>query len=478
MVIEILQRRTPKEQRDMLRSYGGFDYEDYNPDNSADDDDGAAVEALKLGKDGLDIVRYVLSKSVPLSSIFTGDGFPIVVAIHYVDPLGNIMEAPLDVIEQIIKDYKTNYDNDEPINLFHYKSEISNGLRVSVLGLSPLLACCYRTRDSVKCAKLILDAGADPNEIHADTGNTTALILACRSNNVSLAKFLLDRGADPNMAGKRFKKAPDLSVYLTDTPLLVAIREGMNGKDYEYKEIINLLLSKGANPNKKIRVKNGPEVSEEDLLLVVISNLIDSNISTDRNKYNIYQEKRKNMLKFLIMEKGFRCKDETFVSELLQLLTNNSDIEDDTSEIITKDQDLFFKSMEGITDREEFLIIMRETLSKIFQYEFDAYTQAQIKFLFKIDALRKEEEEDGDFLDLSIFENDLLKVKFFLSFKHDLKAVRKRSDDLPGTLLDYARRKLKNFGKEDVYGIRLDTQEHLKDLFQIIKMLEDAEKLQ
>jgi ankyrin repeat protein len=53
---------------------------------------------------------------------------------------------------------------------------------------------------SLKCARLLLDHGADPNTQSVGTGHDhlPALFFACMANNLGLVKMLLERGAQPN----------------------------------------------------------------------------------------------------------------------------------------------------------------------------------------------------------------------------------------------------------------------------------------
>ena len=77
-------------------------------------------------------------------------------------------------------------------------------------GFSPLMYVCvsrmhtlgpsYATA-SLRCARLLLDHGVDPNSYQVggvDGSRLAALYFACVANNVPVVKLLLERGANPN----------------------------------------------------------------------------------------------------------------------------------------------------------------------------------------------------------------------------------------------------------------------------------------
>ena len=67
-----------------------------------------------------------------------------------------------------------------------------NAFGMSVLGLASVSG-------STKIAKLLIDAGADVNLVHASSPKMTPLMLACEKNNVYTVRLLLQLGADPNL---------------------------------------------------------------------------------------------------------------------------------------------------------------------------------------------------------------------------------------------------------------------------------------
>jgi ankyrin repeat protein len=96
-------------------------------------------------------------------------------------------------------------------------------------GATPLLFTA-RVGD-VESAKLLLKAGADPNDSQAD--GVSALVLAAHSGNGGVAALLLERGADPNAFGSGYT-ALHAAILRSDLTLVKA------------------LLARGANPNLRM----------------------------------------------------------------------------------------------------------------------------------------------------------------------------------------------------------------------------------
>lgn len=96
---------------------------------------------------------------------------------------------------------------------------------------------------------LLLNAGGDVNWKEED-GYTT-LTLAVELGNAGMVKFLLDKGADPNAATTTTRVFPERSPHEPEkvtppghTLLMKAVEKGS-------AEIVNLLLSKGADPHAR-----------------------------------------------------------------------------------------------------------------------------------------------------------------------------------------------------------------------------------
>ncbi len=119
---------------------------------------------------------------------------------------------------------------DLPISLGNPLDDTGGGaVMVTQRGYTPLLFAARHGR--VDNARLLLDAGADPNEA-APTGES-ALVIASFSDQGSVAKLLLERGADANEASAGY------------SALHTAILRGN-------LDLVESLLAHGADPNARL----------------------------------------------------------------------------------------------------------------------------------------------------------------------------------------------------------------------------------
>jgi uncharacterized protein len=103
-------------------------------------------------------------------------------------------------------------------------------------------------QDDVESARILIAAGANPNEVRPASGNSyTPLIIASAMNNAKVAEFLLEKGADPNAVDARGYTSLHLVVRDSDYGLDLA------GKD-EVVKIVKALLKHGANPNHQLKL--------------------------------------------------------------------------------------------------------------------------------------------------------------------------------------------------------------------------------
>ena len=110
---------------------------------------------------------------------------------------------------------------------------IDAGADVNLKGLNhetPIAHVFMFGRRSYKCARLLLNAGANIND--KTTKDVTILMHAIGAERVEDIKFLLENGADPNV------------VSYSSGPLVMAIKKDMYS-------VVNLLLEHNADPNKQ-----------------------------------------------------------------------------------------------------------------------------------------------------------------------------------------------------------------------------------
>ena len=113
----------------------------------------------------------------------------------------------------------------------------------SKTGFTPLMFAAQQ--GDADSARILLRAGAKPNDAQPKTG-LTPLMIASAMGNAKAVDLLLDNGADPN--------AVDTNGY---APLHKAVRDSDYGIDVERKDailaIVKSLLKHGADPNLRIK---------------------------------------------------------------------------------------------------------------------------------------------------------------------------------------------------------------------------------
>jgi uncharacterized protein len=101
--------------------------------------------------------------------------------------------------------------------------------------------------DCQECAQLIVDAGADVNQL--TNYGWTPLLTATQNRHYKLAAYLLDHGANPNLANH----GGWTPLYLaTDNRNIESGDYPVRTPDMDHLEYIKLLLDKGANVNARV----------------------------------------------------------------------------------------------------------------------------------------------------------------------------------------------------------------------------------
>ena len=122
----------------------------------------------------------------------------------------------------------------------------------SKTGFTPLMFAAQQ--GDADSARILLRAGAKPNDAQPKTG-LTPLMIASAMGNAKAVDLLLDNGADPN--------AVDTNGY---APLHKAVRDSDYGIDVERKDailaIVKSLLKHGADPNLRIKQDKSKAAAE------------------------------------------------------------------------------------------------------------------------------------------------------------------------------------------------------------------------
>jgi uncharacterized protein len=112
-------------------------------------------------------------------------------------------------------------------------------------GFTPLMFAAQQ--GDVDCARILLNAGARPNDVYSNSG-LTALIIASAMGQADVVELLLEKGANPNVM--------EWAGY---TPLAWVVRDWDYGLDLKGKgtvlKIVKSLLAHGANPNFRLDQK-------------------------------------------------------------------------------------------------------------------------------------------------------------------------------------------------------------------------------
>jgi ankyrin repeat protein len=112
----------------------------------------------------------------------------------------------------------------------------------------------FAARDGrMEVAQLLLDKGAEINQLTAGD-QSTPLVVAAINGNFDLAKVLLDRGADPNLASED-GVAPLFAAINHEWNLRTWYPQPTAGRQQKtsYLDLMTALLDKGADPNARLK---------------------------------------------------------------------------------------------------------------------------------------------------------------------------------------------------------------------------------
>lgn len=120
-----------------------------------------------------------------------------------------------------------------------------NGTNTDGGGLTSLVLAARQ--DCLDCAKALLEAGADVNQV--THYGWSPLLTATQNRHYKLAAYLLDKGADPNIANK----GGWTPIYLaTDNRNIEGGDYPVRAPDMDHLDYIKLLIDHGANVNARV----------------------------------------------------------------------------------------------------------------------------------------------------------------------------------------------------------------------------------
>ena len=133
---------------------------------------------------------------------------------------------------------------------------VDPNVREDDIGLTPLHAAAMYGYSEI--VEFLLEHGVDPN-IRDKKDGATPLHYAAAYGNSKVVEVLLEHGADPNIRDKKYGITPLHFAAVSDYPKIIEVlhKKGLSDYDdtplqaaeFNYPEVVKLLLEHGANPN-------------------------------------------------------------------------------------------------------------------------------------------------------------------------------------------------------------------------------------
>ncbi len=137
--------------------------------------------------------------------------------------------------------------NDRPVQGGSAANDwLPRAVNETVYRFTPLLFAVLNGH--IDATKVLLDAGADPNETTLPDG-TSALVLACINAHWELASVLLDRGADPNAARQGWTALHQIA--RTRTPSVGRVPAPIPTGHMDSLQLVERLIARGADVNAR-----------------------------------------------------------------------------------------------------------------------------------------------------------------------------------------------------------------------------------
>nr|WP_298657501.1 ankyrin repeat domain-containing protein [uncultured Flavobacterium sp.] len=162
------------------------------------------------------------------------------------------------------------------------KNKANTKIHDTYEGSSALIEACNSKHYDVKFAKLLLEYGANVNDVQIDIDNEgktrTPLMLASKTGKIDLVELLVKKGADLNYQNKSKQSALSEAIFQSEFNVVMYLL--MNGADYErpifYRPDYSVPVEK-QDPNDKGKPMYLVDVLKENV----------ADVDTDEYKYKM-----------------------------------------------------------------------------------------------------------------------------------------------------------------------------------------------